>query len=187
MLSRYVDSPMCDAELRRQTSHLVDVAGFEIAVKAEHTDLLFRFCSTPRRAKMTKQPAGKGHPIWDHTQPLMPHLEGRAMIGFRYSPMDTASAIRFLQTDRDDAGNPLHRKIPDHPVPADTALQNLRSGHLCCSVPTISERRMVSIGHQARYSFTPSPASVCDAAEVERLLHRALAEHCTYYVNIHTA
>src|SRR6516162_4661748 len=92
MLSRYVDSPMCDAELRRQTSHLVDVAGFEIAVKAEHTDLLFRFCSTPRRAKMTKQPAGKGHPIWDHTQPLMPHLEGRAMIGFRYSPMDTARA-----------------------------------------------------------------------------------------------
>jgi len=109
------------------------------------------------------------------------------MIGFRYIPMDTASAIRFRQTDRDDAGNPLHREIADHPVPADTALQNLRSGHLCRSVLIISERRMVSIGHQARYSFTPSPASVCDGIGVERLLDRALAEHCTYHVNIHTA
>jgi hypothetical protein len=109
------------------------------------------------------------------------------MIGFRYIPMDTASAIRFRQPDRDDAGNPLHRKIPDHPVPADTALQNLRSGHLCCSVPIISERLMVSIGQQARYSFTPSPGSVCDGTMSTGLLDRALAERCTYYVNIHTA
>jgi len=31
--------------------------------------------------------------------------------------MDTASAIRFRQTDRDDAGNRLHHKIADHPAP----------------------------------------------------------------------
>jgi hypothetical protein len=39
------------------------------------------------------------------------------MIRFRCIPMDTASVIRFRQTGRDDAGNPLHRKIADHPSP----------------------------------------------------------------------
>src|SRR5262249_29102850 len=39
------------------------------------------------------------------------------MIGFRCIPMDTASAIRFRQTDRDDAGNSLHRMIADHTAP----------------------------------------------------------------------
>ena len=39
------------------------------------------------------------------------------MIGFRCIPMDTASAIRFRQTGRDDAGNSLHHKIADHPAP----------------------------------------------------------------------
>ena len=109
------------------------------------------------------------------------------MIGFRYIPMDTASAIRFRQTNRDDAGNPLHRKIADHPAPADTALQNLRSGHLCCSVPIISERRMVSIGHQARIPSHRALRAYAMVPMSSGLLDRALAEHCTYYVDIHTA
>ena len=71
------------------------------------------------------------------------------MTGFRYIPMDTASAIRFRQTGRDDAGNPLHRKIADHPPPADTALQNPRSGLPCCSVPHFGRPRGVY--------WTPSP------------------------------
>jgi Protein of unknown function (DUF1203) len=39
------------------------------------------------------------------------------MIGFRCIPMDTASAIRFRQTGRDDGGNSLHRMIADHLAP----------------------------------------------------------------------
>jgi hypothetical protein len=63
------------------------------------------------------------------------------MIRFRCIPMETASAIRFRQTGHDDAGNPLHHKIADHPLPADTALQNPRSARPSCAAPIISAGR----------------------------------------------
>src|SRR5215472_618750 len=67
---------------------------------------------------MRKQQTGRErHPIWDHNGPLVTHFEGGVMIGFRCIPMDTANAIRFRQTDRDDAGNSLHRMIADHSAP----------------------------------------------------------------------
>ena len=50
------------------------------------------------------------------------------MIGFRCIPMDTASAIRFRQTGRDDAGNVLHRKIADHPAPCRHCLAEAQIG-----------------------------------------------------------
>ena len=50
------------------------------------------------------------------------------MIGFRCIPMDTASATRFRQTGRDDAGNSLHRKIADHPAPCRHCLKDSQIG-----------------------------------------------------------
>ena len=50
------------------------------------------------------------------------------MIGFRCIPMDTASAIRFRQTGRDDAGNSLHRKIANHPAPCRHCLADSQIG-----------------------------------------------------------
>jgi len=50
------------------------------------------------------------------------------MIGFRCIPMDTASASRFRQTGRDDAGNTLHRKIADHPAPCRHCLAEAQIG-----------------------------------------------------------
>ena len=50
------------------------------------------------------------------------------MIGFRCIPMDTASAIRFRQTGRDDAGNSLHHKIVDHPAPCRHCLAEAEIG-----------------------------------------------------------
>jgi hypothetical protein len=43
---------------------------------------------------------------------------------------------------------------------ADTASQTPGSARPYCSVAIISEGRMVFIGHQVRYFFTPSPVSV---------------------------
>jgi hypothetical protein len=42
--------------------------------------------------------------------------------------MDTANAIRCRQTGRDDAGNPLHRKIADHPSPCRHCLAESQIG-----------------------------------------------------------
>jgi hypothetical protein len=50
------------------------------------------------------------------------------MIGFRCIPMDTGSAIRFRQTGCDDAGNPLHRRIADHPAPCRHCLAESQIG-----------------------------------------------------------
>jgi hypothetical protein len=50
------------------------------------------------------------------------------MIGFRYIPMDTASASRFRQTGGDDAGNSLHHKIADHPAPCRHCLAEAQIG-----------------------------------------------------------
>jgi hypothetical protein len=50
------------------------------------------------------------------------------MIGFRCIPMGTASAIRFRQTERDDAGNSLHRMITDHPAPCRHCLADAQIG-----------------------------------------------------------
>ena len=50
------------------------------------------------------------------------------MISFRGIPMDTASAIRFRQTGRDDAGNSLHHKIADHPAPCRHCLTEAEIG-----------------------------------------------------------
>ena len=50
------------------------------------------------------------------------------MTDFRCIPMDTASAIRFRQTGCDDAGNPLHRKIADHPAPCRHCLAESQIG-----------------------------------------------------------
>ena len=50
------------------------------------------------------------------------------MIGFRCIPMDTASAVRFRQTGRDDSGNFLHRKIADHPAPCRHCLAESQIG-----------------------------------------------------------
>jgi len=52
------------------------------------------------------------------------------MIGFRCIPMDTASAIRFRHTGRDDAGNALHRKIAEHPAPCRHCLAESQTGAL---------------------------------------------------------
>src|SRR5689334_19128428 len=52
--------------------------------------------------------------------------KARAMIGFRCIPMDTASAVR--QTGCDDAGNPLHRRIADHPAPCRHCLAESQIG-----------------------------------------------------------
>ena len=49
-------------------------------------------------------------------------------MGFRCIPMDTASANRFRQTGRDDAGNVLHRKIADHPAPCRHCLAESQIG-----------------------------------------------------------
>ena len=50
------------------------------------------------------------------------------MVDFRYIAMDTASAIRFRDTGRDDAGNSLHRKIADHPAPCRHCLADAQIG-----------------------------------------------------------
>jgi hypothetical protein len=50
------------------------------------------------------------------------------MVGFRCIPMDTASAIRFRHTGRDDAGNSLHCKIADHPAPCRHCLADAEIG-----------------------------------------------------------
>src|SRR5215469_10840426 len=50
------------------------------------------------------------------------------MIGFRCIPMDTASATRFRQTGRDDAGNSLHRKFADHTAPCRHCLAESQIG-----------------------------------------------------------
>jgi uncharacterized protein DUF1203 len=52
------------------------------------------------------------------------------MVRFRCIPMDTASAVRFRQTGRDDAANPLHRKIADHPVPCRHCLAEAKAGEM---------------------------------------------------------
>jgi hypothetical protein len=66
-------------------------------------------------------------------------------------------------------------RSPITPRLADTASQNLRSVRLCCSVPIISEGRMVSIGHQVRYSFTPNLASVRADIVPEIVRHRLIS------------
>ena len=50
------------------------------------------------------------------------------MTSYRCIPMDTASASRFRQTGRDDAGNSLHRKIADHPAPCRHCLADAQIG-----------------------------------------------------------
>ena len=50
------------------------------------------------------------------------------MVGFRCIPMDTASAIRFRHTGRDDAGNSLHRNIVGHPAPCRHCLADAQIG-----------------------------------------------------------
>jgi len=50
------------------------------------------------------------------------------MMGFRCIPMDTASAIRFRQTGRDDAGNLLLRKVADRPAPCRHCLSEAEVG-----------------------------------------------------------
>src|SRR5216684_561584 len=77
---------------------------------------------------MTKQPAGRGTiELGSYSAP--PYFIAEVpMIGFHCVPMDTASATRFRQTDRDDAHNPLHRRIADHPSPCRHCLAEAEVG-----------------------------------------------------------
>jgi len=143
------------------------------------------------------------------------------MIGFRCIPMDTASAVRFRQTGCDDAGNPLHHKIADHPAPCRHCLAESQIGapvllgsyhfgrphgvywtpspiflhaepcerfERADIVPEIVRHRLVSVRvYDADDMCIYALGDVCDGTDVERLLDRALADHRTDYVNIHTA
>ena len=50
------------------------------------------------------------------------------MIGFQCIPMDSAAAERFRRTGNDDAGDPLHRRIADHPSPCRHCLADAVTG-----------------------------------------------------------
>jgi hypothetical protein len=104
-------------------------------------------------SEMRKLQAGRRTPNLGSYSTLVPYNRRSSDDRFSLYPMGTASAIRFRQTERDDAGNSLHGMITDHPAPCRHCLADAQIGTAILLGSYHSEGRMVSIRHQARPIF----------------------------------
>jgi hypothetical protein len=88
-----------------------------------------------------------------YTDASIRYLGARAMVRFRCIPMDTTGAVRFRQTGRDDAGNPVHTKIVDRSSPC----------RHCLAEAKVGEKVLLGSYHFGRphgVYWTPSPIFV---------------------------